>query len=238
MAVPTPLAELIQTRMDELGLDRQALGFRLGYQNPLKAAGRVGALCSGQIRSAKSRAALQRLPEALEINPEEVESALAATEAILAELERQAEEQRRQAQDKEEAEWRASFHPHAVILTELNVPSQIFSCGVMGGTERFRIIRFDDAGPPLTFVPQVLKGLPGKVNQGGFVPFFGKALGFVVNYSPDQAVRGDLDGTPLEVLAKAYRIGEVQLWIGRKRVEPAFMARLLAGELRAPERDA
>ena len=143
MAVPTPLAELIQTRMQALGLDRQALGFRLGYQNPLKATGRVDALCNGQIRSAKSRAALQRLPEALEINPEEVESALAATEAILAELERQAEEQRRLAQDKDEAEWRASFRPHAVILTELTVPSQIFFCGVMGGTERFRIIRFD-----------------------------------------------------------------------------------------------
>src|SRR5690349_6065753 len=108
----------------------------------------------------------------------------------------------------------------------------------MGGVERFRIIRFADARAPVTFVPQVLKTLPGKVNAGGFVPFFGQVLGFVVNYSPDQAVRYDLDGTPVEVLPTAYRIGEVQLWIGKKRVEPEFMARLLAGDLRSPDRNA
>src|SRR6266571_5042720 len=39
------------------------LGFRLGYQNPLKAAGRVDALCWGHITSEKSRLALRRLPE-------------------------------------------------------------------------------------------------------------------------------------------------------------------------------
>ena len=151
--------------------------------------------------------------------------------------ERQAGEQRRLAQEQDEAAWRAAFRPHAVILTERMVPSQIFFCGAMGGTERFRIIRFEDTRAPVTFVPQVLKALPGKVNPGGFVPFFGKALGFVVNYSPDQAVRYDLDGTPVEVLPTAYRIGEVQLWIGKKRVEPEFMARLLAGDLRSPDRD-
>ena len=48
MTVQTPLAELIETRMGELGLDRAALGFRLGaYKNPLKAAGRVHTLIEG-----------------------------------------------------------------------------------------------------------------------------------------------------------------------------------------------
>src|SRR5215211_7892711 len=55
MAVQTPLADLINTRMRELGLTRQALGFRLGYHNPLKAGGRVYALCDGNLRSRKSR---------------------------------------------------------------------------------------------------------------------------------------------------------------------------------------
>ena len=62
MAINTPLADLIHTRMRDLGLDRQALGFRLGYQNPLKASGRVDALCDGHITSQKSRAALDGLP--------------------------------------------------------------------------------------------------------------------------------------------------------------------------------
>ena len=57
--------------------------------------------------------------------------------------------------------------------------------------------------------------------------FFGEALGLIINYSPDRAVRCDLDGNPLEVLPKAYRIGEVQLSIGGKRVEPRVMARIL-----------
>jgi hypothetical protein len=39
------------------------------------------------------------------------------------------------------------------------------------------------------------------------VPFFGYALGFIVNYSPDQAVRYDLKGDAVENLSKAFRLG-------------------------------
>src|SRR5215204_4416158 len=99
MPTQTPLADLIQTRMGELGMDQKALGFRLGsFQNPLKAAGRVHALVDGHITSQKSRRALARLPEALEVHPEAVERAVAATEELFAEFRRQAEEQRRIAQ--------------------------------------------------------------------------------------------------------------------------------------------
>ena len=66
MSGHTPLADLIESRMTDLGLDRQALGFRLGYQNPLNAARRVDALVDGYIISRKSRAALARLPGAQE----------------------------------------------------------------------------------------------------------------------------------------------------------------------------
>jgi hypothetical protein len=115
MTVQLPLAQLIQTRMSELGLDRQSLGFRLGYRNPLKAAGRVDALCWGHITSKKSQLALRRLPEALEIPEEVVLRALRDTEEVLAQRKRQEEEQRRITHEKEEMEWRAAFRPHAVI---------------------------------------------------------------------------------------------------------------------------
>ena len=46
------------------------------------------------------------------------------------------------------------------------------------------------------------------------VMFFGKALGHIINYSPDSALRCDLDGKPLEVLTKAYRRGKVRLSFG------------------------
>src|SRR6202171_6279957 len=88
----TPLAVLIETRMQQLALDRPALGLRLGYRNPAKAAGRVSALCDGQITSAKSKTALHRLPEAIEVPVEVVETAVNATLSILAELKRQADE--------------------------------------------------------------------------------------------------------------------------------------------------
>src|ERR1700710_1291059 len=121
----TPLAGLIQDRMQELGLTDEALGRRLGYLNPAKAAGRVHALCNGQPFSAKSRFALWRLPEALELPTDVVMQAIADTERLFAEREREAEEQRRLASEAEEAAWRASFRPHAVIQTERTVPTQI-----------------------------------------------------------------------------------------------------------------
>jgi hypothetical protein len=37
-----------------------------------------------------------------------------------------------------------------------------------------------------------------------------------VNYTPDLAVRFDLDGRPVETLSRAYRSGEVTLYLGRR----------------------
>src|SRR3954463_7985830 len=115
MSNDLPLASLIETRLEELNLDRHALGFRLGYKNPAKAAGRVDALCWGHLTNRKSRAALPRLPDALERPAEVVAQAVIETEQVLAEEERQAEEERRRAREKEEAEFRAAFKPHAIL---------------------------------------------------------------------------------------------------------------------------
>jgi hypothetical protein len=231
MTVRMPLANLIHTKMTELGLDRQALGLRLGYQNPLKAAGRVYALCDGHIKSRKSRAALGRLPEALEVPPEIVRRAVAATEEIFLEMEIQAEEQRRRGAEAAEAEWRKRFRPHAVIQTERTVPSQITFCGLTGGAERWLIIPFDLSKSPISYIKQALEALPEKARFGRdgkrFVPFFGEAHGIIINYSPDQAVRCDLEGKPLEILPKAYRAGEVRLSRGGRPVEPSVMGRIL-----------
>ena len=222
MPTRTPLADLIQTRMEDLGLDREALGFRLGaYKNPLKAAGRVHALIEG------SRRALARLADALEVDPEVVDRAVAATEELFAERRRQAEEEHRIAQGKEDAEWRAAFSPHAVIQTETTMPSQITICGMTGGAERWLIIRFDLSKPPITFVQQAIDALPSLVSPAGGVPFFGRAVGLIINYTLDKALRCNLDGDPLEVVPKAYRVGEVQLSLGGKRIEPRVLGSLL-----------
>lgn len=217
--------------MQVLDLDRQALGSRLGYRNPLKGAGRVCALCEGYIMSAKSGAALNRLPQAIDVPAELVEQALAATEKMLADMDRQTEETLRLAREKEETEWRAAFRPHAIILTERTVPTQITICGLTGGAERWLMIRFDRSTPPLTYTRQALNAVAEKAplqsDGNRHVSFFGAAIGLIVNYSPDRAVRHDLEGTPMEVLDKAYRPGEVRLWLGHKPVPLTTMARLL-----------
>jgi hypothetical protein len=227
----SPLARLMQTRMQQLGLDAQMLGFRLGYQNAAKAAGRVQALCDGHLANPKSRAALARLPEALELPTEVVRQARIASEELFVEQKRQAEVERRLEREAEESEWRRGFTPHAIIQTERTVPSQIMICGLTGGVGRWLMIRLDDSKPPITFVRQVLAVIPAKVRLGSdgrqYVIFFGEAFGFIINYSPVKALRCNLSGEPLEFLPRAYRPGEVMLSIGGRRISPTTAAALL-----------
>jgi hypothetical protein len=231
MQTESSLARLIKRRSQQLGLDAQALGLRLGYQNPAKAAGRVHALCDGHIFNRKSRAALSRLANALEVSENVMQDALVATEALMAELTRRAQTEKRQAADADAARWRANFRPHAVIETARRCPSQIVICGLTGGIGRWLIVPVDPSSAPITFVRQVLDALPDKLRAGPDgqkgVPFFGKATGFTLNYSPDRAVRFTLNGEALETLPKAYRPGEVEISIGGGRRSPLTIARML-----------
>jgi len=211
MTIRSPLAALIETRMQQLALDRAALGSRLGYRNPAKTAGRVYALCDGHITTTKSRSALHRLPAAIEVSAELVEIAVKDTASLLAELKQQEDEKLRVAREIEDAEWRAGFIPHAIILGDRIIPTSITMCAITGGPERQLKIELDSSKPSDTFVQQVVAALPGKLHLGKdgrlTVEFFGNALGFIVNYSPDQAVRYDLKGNAVENLNKAFRLG-------------------------------
>jgi len=214
----THLAVLIESRMQQLCIDRAALGLRLGYRNPAKAAGRVYALCDGHITSTKSKNALRRLPEAIEVPAEVVHTAVDATLSFLAELKRQEDEKLRIARENEDAAWRATFKPHAVIQGERTTPASITMYAITGGAERWLKIGFDLSRPPITFVEQVLAALPSRLHlreDGEWIlTFFGSALGFTINYSPDRAVRFDLKGNPVESLSKAIRPGKG--WVSLK----------------------
>jgi hypothetical protein len=231
MTQQTPLADLIRNRMRELDLSDEALGRRLDYSNPAKAAGRIHALCNGLPLSAKSRFALWRLPAALEVSPHIVVQAAADTERLFAQREREAEEQRRLEQAVEDAVWRATFRPHAVIQTEYTVPSRITICGLMGGAGPRLVIPLDTSRSPVTYIQQAVDALPGQTmprsDGGRHVMFFGKALGLIINFSPDHALRCDLEGMPLEILDRAYRIGEVRLSFGGAPLSSAVVSRVL-----------
>jgi hypothetical protein len=194
----------------------------------------VAVCCSSDSRSSLSSRAfsMAMTPEALEIPEEVVLRALRDTEDALAQRKQQEDEERRIIHEKEEMEWRAAFRPHAILQTENTRPSSITMCGITGGPRRWLRINFDLSKPPVTFVQQALAALPEKARKSEVdgrwhVMFFGEVLGFIVNYSPEKALRCDLDGQPLEVLPKAYRPGDITLSIGGKRVSPTVMARVL-----------
>jgi len=159
-----------------------------------------------------------------------VQTASSATRQLIDELQQRLEQQNRYARDVEEKRWRVEFKPHAVIETERRRPEQIVLCGLTGGVDRWLIIRFDLCKPPITFVDQAVCALAKRRGDNGgqpTVPFFGLVTGFVVNYSPDRAVRFDIKGNAIEVLPKACRLGEIQLSVGNKSIAPAKMARML-----------
>ncbi len=56
----------------------------------------------------------------------------------------------------------------------------------------------------------------------------GKPLSsFIVNYTPDSAVSFDLDGNPVEHFARAYTPGQVELFLGRRKVPAKTFAKVL-----------
>jgi hypothetical protein len=189
------IAILIRSRMIELGLSRGEFAKRLGYKNLAKGIRRIDVFCEGGIEGTKQF--LDVLPQALETSAETVKRALDQT---VRELEL-AEKQEAETRDKI---WRENFCPHAIILTERSVPSPIFVAAIIG-VEKLLQIDLDATQGPVSFVRQVLDRLPERV------PAFGNPIGFVINYSPDKAVRFDRNGQPIAILDKAICPGTAVL---------------------------
>ncbi len=78
-------------------------------------------------------------------------------------------------------------------------------------------IPLDLSQPPVTFARQALV----VVRKTPRVQFCGSTVGFVVNYTPDHAVRFDLNGEAVEVLDRAYIPFAVDVFIGKRKVPAA-----------------
>ena len=124
--------------------------------------------------------------------------------------------------DRRDAAWRAAFKPHAYLLGTHTRPSSITIFGISGGAKRWLNIPLDLAQSPVTFATQAL----GFVRQTPVVPFFGPTTGFVINYTPDRAVRFDLEGNPVECLPCAYFPGDVTLTLGNRKMAADEFARI------------
>jgi hypothetical protein len=207
------IAALIRSRMTELGLSRGEFAKRLGYKNIAKGIRRIDALREGDLEGTKQF--LDTLPQALETSAETVTRAFEQTVREIELAEKQEAETR-------EKIWRENFCPHAIILTERTVPSPIFVAAIVG-VEKLLRIDLDATHGPANFVRQVLDHLP----EG--VPAFGKPIGFVINYSPDHAVRFDPNGQPIAILDKAVRPGTAVLRLGGRPI-PAEALGLVFGK--------
>ena len=196
------IAALIRSRLTELGLSRGEFAKRLGYKNIAKGIRRIDAMCEGDIEGTKQF--MDVLPQALETSAEIVTLALDQT---VREIEL-AEQQEAEAHEKI---WRENFRPHAIILTQRTVPSPIFVAAIIG-IEKLLRIDLDAAQGPVSFVRQVLDRLPE------WVPAFGKPIGFVINYSPDKAVRFDSNGQPIAMLKESVRPGTAVLRLGGRPI--------------------
>jgi hypothetical protein len=191
MTTELPIETLITNRLRELGLGRAEFARRTGFKNEAKALRRLVELLQGETRS--TRGLIEVLPRALDIPLATVNQAIEDTRTFIAE--------------EAEAAWRAAFVPHAVIETERRIPSPIFAAALIG-VDTLLGIEFDLTRGEGSFVGQSLDGLKARRKKwGNHIPTFGAVRGFTVNYAPDRATRHGLDGTLLEELTAAKRLG-------------------------------
>jgi hypothetical protein len=147
----------------------------------------------------------------LDLAPEVVSRAIEDTRRVIAEA-------KARAREEAEAAWRAAFRPHAMIIGERTRPSPIFIVAIMG-TNRILRVDFDTTGDSESYVGMALAGIQQRlVEFKGMLPAFGRAVGFIVNYTPDFAIRYSLDGVPQEVFDAAYRVGDAELLIKGKPI--------------------
>ena len=211
-----PIHDLIESRQERLGLCRSELARRCGFKNIAKGIRRIDAVCHGDLASQGAKTVLDALATALEVDKEVIEAALHATAEIIAEAEHSAEAER-------DAAWRASFAPHAYLLGTVDRPSQRFAYGLTGGAKRWLEIPLDRSQPPVTFAVQAAafaKKMPRTA-------FHGPTTGFIVNYTPDCAVRFDIDGNPVEHFDRARRPDQVELSLRGRTVATATFAKAL-----------
>lgn len=190
------LKEYVYSRMQVLGLSRSELARRCGFKNIAKTLRRIDNLMAGETRDASSIQLFEPLRNALEADENEFL-------AVIMENEARIDATTQEVQANTDKLWRQYFVPHGYMIGAYTYPSPLVSFILTGGPERWLKIRFDLSRSPITYHEQALTHL----NQNVAVPFHGHAMGFVINYTPDCAIRFNAVGQPVEVFDRAYRPG-------------------------------
>jgi hypothetical protein len=182
---------------------------------------RLEGLLAGDLETSKSL--IQGLPAALELPADLINRAVEETRGKI-------EQALHLAAQEEEAAWRAAFEPHAIILTERKTPEPIFVAAFIG-VERLLRVDFEWEGDRESYVQKALQAMQRNLVQwNGIVPAFGRPIGIVVNYSPNHAIRFDLDGMPREFFSKAYRVGQAHLLLKGRPIPAGLLPQVVLGE--------
>lgn len=182
------LSKLVEMRLTDLGLSREDFTRKLGFKQYAKAQHLFQNLQEDYMRDMPHMR--RDFAKILEVPQEVVDEAIQVSRDLRFE--------------KQDAEWRAESQAHAVLTTEREIPRPIFAAALTGADKKLSMV-LPEAIPAVQWPKWVLKRLP----RG--LPGFGLVTGFVINHTPDHAVRFDLDGNPVEILDKAYRRGRVYM---------------------------
>jgi hypothetical protein len=98
---------------------------------------------------------------------------------------------------------------------------------VFSGSDQLLWVDFEPNSSPIDYIRQTLKA----ARHRSPIPFFGAAVGVVVNFDPDCGVRFDMQGLPIEILPAAHRGGELSVSIGGgPPVSSKTIAAILSGQ--------
>jgi hypothetical protein len=183
MPEATALERLLQERMAALGLSRGSVGERLSPANPSKALRRLDDFSSRGVRPSEDLP--ERLAAVLGVSEAELMNAARATREVI------------EAQG--EADYRARFQPHAIWTTVRSQPSSTAMAGFINAPVRL-MLSFPADLSTHDFVAYCQAQAP----KG--VPLYGPVTGFIINYTPDRAVRYDLNGETQETRDVAMRV--------------------------------
>ena len=190
------IGDLVEARRKDLGLTKPQLASKLGYANIGKGCRQYDEFIGGNV---ELRFILENLPLALSLPTNEVSSALKITRQNIVDAKRQEEE-------RIEAEWRRAFRVHGIIETERTIPQPIFIAALTGSVS-LKFVELASSTEISSYTQQMIDEIQNRLCDNRAIIVFGKPIGFLINLSPDHAIRYDLEGNILEELEATLQLG-------------------------------
>ena len=198
------IEEFVRRRCHELDLTLVQLVQRCGYRNTSKGLQHLQRIFDCHPKTNASL--LRNLPRGLEVSADVLAAAIKKSHDQIAEA--------------EFAAWCRVFVPHAIICTEREIPEPIFVAALVG-VAKLKRVDFDATLSSDDIHTLIQAEIARRQATSGTIVSFGKATGYVINWSVDHAERFDLYGQLIEKLPRPERLGVATLSVkGRDIARP------------------